>query len=205
MVLLKISIYDLIMKTYFTADPHYGHSNIIKYCKRPFSNVSEMNESMIANWNNVVQNDDDLVYILGDFCNYRDNRSAGIFHRLRGRKILIIGNHDYENHTTLNLPWEKIADYLEVVVDHQRLVLQHYPLMTWNKIGKGALQLYGHLHGRLPGTDKAQDVGVDVFGFKPVSLQDIMRRMRRNPAHPRLPLVNDNNEDNLSLTSRPRP
>ena len=55
------------MKTYFIADTHFNHKNILKYCNRPFSNVKEMNEKLIENWNNTVKKDD-VVYMLGDFC-----------------------------------------------------------------------------------------------------------------------------------------
>ena len=192
------------MTTYFYSDPHFGHGNIIKYCKRPFVDVPHMNETMIANWNARVQNDDDLVYVLGDFCSYRDERALAIFHRLRGRKILLIGNHDRENQTVLDLPWEESADYIEVTVDHQRLVLQHYPLLTWNKIGKNAIQFYGHMHGRLRGTDKQQDVGVDVFDFKPVTMQEVVRRMRKNPPHPKLPYIGEEPDIDDALTTLPR-
>ena len=42
------------MKTFFTSDTHFYHSNIIKYCNRPFADAQDMNETLIANWNNVV-------------------------------------------------------------------------------------------------------------------------------------------------------
>ena len=35
------------MKVFVTADNHFYHKNIIKYCKRPFNSVREMNEYMI--------------------------------------------------------------------------------------------------------------------------------------------------------------
>ena len=40
---------------YFSADQHFSHANIIKYCKRPFNNAQHMNETLIKNWNSVVK------------------------------------------------------------------------------------------------------------------------------------------------------
>ena len=54
------------MNRYFTADTHFGHGNIIKYCNRPFKNHLEMDDELIRRWNNVVSNEDE-VYHLGDF------------------------------------------------------------------------------------------------------------------------------------------
>lgn len=50
---------------YFTADTHFGHENIIKFCDRPFASVEEMDETLIANWNGRVRAND-TVFILGD-------------------------------------------------------------------------------------------------------------------------------------------
>ena len=55
------------MAIMYISDLHFGHANIIKIDKRPFSDVEEMNQKMIENWNNKVKSDD-WVYILGDFC-----------------------------------------------------------------------------------------------------------------------------------------
>lgn len=46
----------------FTADTHFGHANIIRFCDRPFTDIEAMNESLIANWNRKVTNSD-TVYI----------------------------------------------------------------------------------------------------------------------------------------------
>jgi len=45
---------------------NFSHTNIVKYCNRPFANIHEHDETLIANWNSVVKPDDD-IYHLGDF------------------------------------------------------------------------------------------------------------------------------------------
>jgi calcineurin-like phosphoesterase family protein len=96
---------------WLTSDPHFFHRNVIRYCNRRFyggflgwilrvltgrvteAAVLEMNEAIIRNWNAVVSDDDD-VYILGDFG--MSSRSVEvILPRLKGRKHLILGNHDF--------------------------------------------------------------------------------------------------------------
>ena len=75
---------------YLTADLHFGHENIIKYCNRPFNDVHEMNNTLINNWNSIV-NEDDLIFCLGDFSFREADRYAKY---LNGEIILIRGNHD---------------------------------------------------------------------------------------------------------------
>lgn len=51
---------------YFTSDLHLGHANSIEFTNRPFSNVDEMNETLVRNINDIVSKKDEL-WILGDF------------------------------------------------------------------------------------------------------------------------------------------
>lgn len=53
------------MATWFTADLHLGHTNIIRYSARPFLDAEAMNRALIDGWNEVVEDDDD-VWVLGD-------------------------------------------------------------------------------------------------------------------------------------------
>jgi calcineurin-like phosphoesterase family protein len=78
---------------YFTSDHHFWHTNIIKYCNRPFVSVEEMNEALIQNWNDLVLPEDE-VYYLGDFS--MAARPVEIYtSRLNGIKYLVPGNHDF--------------------------------------------------------------------------------------------------------------
>ena len=72
---------------------HFGHSRIIEYCGRPFSSAEQMDEILINNWNRCVRSDDD-VFVLGDFALCNKARMIELGKRLKGRKTLILGNHD---------------------------------------------------------------------------------------------------------------
>lgn len=80
-------------KTWLTSDLHFGHANVIKYCNRPFLDVNEMNEILIKNWNEVVSLED-TIYVLGDFA-MAARYVEQVLPRLNGKKILILGNHDF--------------------------------------------------------------------------------------------------------------
>ena len=50
---------------WFCSDWHLGHKNIIKLSNRPFSSIEQHDETIINNYNKVV-NREDNVYFLGD-------------------------------------------------------------------------------------------------------------------------------------------
>jgi calcineurin-like phosphoesterase family protein len=146
------------------------------HCRRDlhFASVEEMDERMIAEWNAVVGSKDE-VWHLGDFA-YRCSLeyAEGIFKRLRGRKHLVIGNHEQRGR---RLAWESQQAYKEITVDNRDLVLFHYSMRSWNRQHHGSVHLYGHSHGSLAPLGLSLDVGVDCWGFRPVSLDEILARL----------------------------
>jgi calcineurin-like phosphoesterase family protein len=152
----------------FTADNHFNHRNILKYCNRPFETIEDMNFVLIENWNSVVTEKDD-VYVLGDFC-FKSGNNQEILSSLKGRKYLIEGNHDDE---AIKLKgWKWVKKYYELKTNGNRFTLLHYPMRSW----KGSYHLYGHCHGRLENDrlPKSCDVGVDCWDYTPVSMDDIL-------------------------------
>jgi calcineurin-like phosphoesterase family protein len=161
------------MKTFFTADPHFSHENIIRYTNRPFKNAHEMNKTITENWNEVV-NQGDLVYVLGDVSMSKETSLfEKILSKLNGNKILILGNHDKLT------PWQ----YLEVGFDsvHTSLVIDdmficHDPAMVSCVDYKK--NLVGHIHGLWDEMiskkgQKLINVGVDVRDFCPIPLEKV--------------------------------
>ena len=116
---------------YFISDTHFCHKNIIKGCNRPFENVTQMNDAMIANWNRVVGSADE-VYMLGDFC-YKGTieQTHEILDLLNGKKHLIIGNHDlYLKKQDFNKSaFTSISHYHELSYLDARFILFHYPII----------------------------------------------------------------------------
>lgn len=84
------------MATFWTADTHHNHRNILVHCPargERWSCVAEMDEALVANWNSVV-GPEDTVYHLGDVAMGKIVESLTVIPRLNGRKLLVPGNHD---------------------------------------------------------------------------------------------------------------
>lgn len=171
------------MTVYFTADLHLGHAGIIRMTRRPFASVEEHDSALVALWNGRVGPKDE-VHVLGDFA-FRGSpeRTRKLFASLRGRKHLVIGNHDGRD--TLELPWDSPpVHYREVAAEGggPKLVLSHYALRNaWNGWFRGSCALFGHHHGRMPANSRSLDVGVDCWNYAPVSWPEIKARMAASP------------------------
>jgi len=166
---------------FFTADTHFGHANIIKYLDRPFSSISDMDYSIIYNWNDNIDKDD-TIYHLGDFAwrnieNYRNH--------LNGKIHLILGNHDRLKRHEFKL-FESVSPYKEIRVGKQTIVLMHYAMRVWNKSHFGSWHLFGHSHGTLPQPENylGMDVGVDCWDFRPISFDDVKHELSKIPFIP---------------------
>ena len=174
---------DLI---YFTADTHFGHMNILEFCNRPFIDVEEMNETLIENWNHRVKGND-TVYILGDMF-FRCLGAEMILKRLRGKKRLIIGNHDgsWMNQIENSKYFVGVDHFLEISDGKRALIMCHYPLLTW-KHAKKSYMIHGHIHNDtsedlsplLHKRDNVLNAGVDINHFTPVTFDELLENNRR--------------------------
>jgi len=162
------------MNIFFTADLHLGHDNIRKHCGRPFDTVEEMDEAIISNWNRTVSARD-LVYVVGDFALRNHNLHLA---RLKGKKILIKGNHDKMSQDCLR-NFTEVHQLLARKIDQQLIVMCHYCMLVWPSSCHGAWHLYGHSHGRIKEFSNLPrcDVGMDVWDFVPASWDAIKKKL----------------------------
>ena len=181
-------------KLFLTSDSHLGHFNICKYCHRPFQSRSEMDHTLIKNWNAVVP-EDGIVVHCGDFMlphNEDIKEYNKYLNQLHGRVLLLRGNHDRASLDWVSDKLIAVRDQAMIIVDGVKIFAQHYPCAAFT----GDYHVYGHIHTLADGTcygidgdvtkmmrKNTYDVGVDQNGYTPVSywqLCDIFRKKMNN-------------------------
>ncbi len=159
---------------FFVSDMHFGHKNIIEFCKRPYDSVEHMDAELVWRWNDVVGSAD-TVYHLGDWAFHNYERIG----ELNGKIFSVPGNHDHERAKKL-LPFlangfTEEVHYLKVSPD-RRFVLCHYPFESWRREYK--YHLHGHAHGTSGVHPNRLDVGIDATKhYAPMHIDDVMQNL----------------------------
>lgn len=154
------------MPIFLIADLHFDDVNIMNYENRPFQTVSEMNETIIRNWNSVV-GENDRVYLLGDIGNEQ------YISRLNGIKYLVKGNHDTQDNAVYReYGFAEVYD-LPVILEGFWM-LSHEPLYVNRNMPYA--NIYGHIHDN-PNYKTCSSHGYCVsaerIGYTPVTLEKI--------------------------------
>lgn len=184
------------MTTWFTADQHFNHKNLVTKGKRKFDSVEQMDDYMIDRWNRIVK-PDDTVYQLGDFTLQKSPKIFQMYlDQLNGNVKFVTAGHDKWVRTyhydagiilpplhTIKVKWPYDQDIVYIT-------LCHYPMWSWERSHYGMPHFHGHTHGNIGMHSKAGnypvianikdagtriDVGVDVWGFSPVDLDTLLR------------------------------
>lgn len=169
---------------WLTSDQHDGHTNIIKYTNRPFSNVFEMTNALIKNWNDIIS-DETIVYNLGDVSFGRTDSCLRFLSLLKGKIYLAKGNHDKRvvlSKKYLRDRFEDIQDLYTIETDKYIINMCHYELSSIIKTDKIIVNLHGHRHSKNFLYENGQfriDVGVDAWDYKPVKLIDILDKIEK--------------------------
>lgn len=169
------------MRRWVIADLHFGHTNVIAYCNRPFSDADEMDKSLINKWNNVVSKDD-IVYILGDFTlSRKKDYIESIVSKLNGYKVLVMGNHD-------NL---KPKQYIELgfttamrrpIMIDPGVLLMHEPPEESIIVPEYKF-IFGHVHNKPCFADDYSNcycVSADRIDFTPIDLDKLIKSLKTN-------------------------
>jgi len=168
------------MMKFFVSDTHFGHANVIKLCNRPFKTVEEMDEALIERWNKVVTKCDD-VYLLGDFAFRASIPVEYYLDRLKGKKHLIVGNHDsfWTKKVDLSKYFVSVDNMTIVDTGKGKATLCHYPLLEFDS----KFMIHGHIHNKgkglpyweyLASMPNVLNAGVDINDFEPVLIDRLV-------------------------------
>lgn len=159
------------MARFITSDPHFEHDNLRDFCKprKRFKNVTEMNETIVKNWNSVVTNND-TVYLLGDI---GLGKPADVFNwlvQLKGTIYIVKGNHDNSKllkyiikHSPLlhGQPKFRLIEMGTIIkADGIQYYLTHYP-QGLGEHRANLRNLCGHIHENPARDANVLNVGMD--------------------------------------------
>jgi calcineurin-like phosphoesterase family protein len=175
---------------HFVADTHFWHGGMLKYSKRSYVSIEQMNDDIIKRWNERVD-PTDTVYHLGDLSFSGLEKTVSIVGQLNGHIKLVPGNHDNPQ-MIRRLEEMKLIEVMPPLHElktttHGRFVLCHFPLLSWNLMHHGGFHLHGHSHGNLhdDGLSRRMDVGIDAHGRgAPISIDLIVQHLRERPGVP---------------------
>lgn len=160
-------------KVFLISDTHFGHKNLINFKRadgsplRPFSQVDEMNGTLIKNWNSVVS-PEDKVYHLGDVT--INVKSLDLLYNLNGTKILIKGNHDIQSLKCYLPHFKDIRGSHEL----DGLLLTHIPVSETQKYRYRG-NIHGHLHEKNLKDPWYYNVSVEQINYTPIPFETIQQ------------------------------
>jgi len=172
---------------YFTSDYHFGHSNILDYCNRPYSNRDDMCTGMVKRTNSRCT-ENDTLYHIGDFCSVgpvngvEGSRAVCEYYEslIAPKVVHVLGNHDKNNKT------KDGVDYAVMRFGGMNVLLIHKPIDCCRLTclpREIDMVLCGHVHKTFQAAVidglYHYNVGVDVNDFYPLSKPAIIKRYRR--------------------------
>lgn len=152
---------------WFISDTHFGHAKVVEYCSRPFRNVTDMNERLIANWNGLIRSEEQ-VFVIGDVALGSFEEACEIIKSLHGYKILIRGNHDRSIEKMFQMGFDQVYNELDLELKDGRLALLRHKPQLWGDINPRQLQIHGHDHGGPKSVGRRMNVCVDLWDYRPV-------------------------------------
>ena len=191
------------INVWITSDTHYSHKNICRGVTawrtkegeipvsqtRDFATIEKMNSTIVNNINEVVGQDDMLIH-LGDWSFGGFEQIREFWDRIICKNVhLVLGNHDHHienNRDGSQGLFKSVSHYNTLEIGQFKFRLMHYPISSWDGLGKGVMHLHGHCH--LPNNLKLSkgqrmDVGMDGHTeFRPYNVyREVVPLLRNRP------------------------
>jgi len=179
-----LDIESIGKKVWLTSDLHFGHETVWEGCDRPGKNVDKMDALLLRNMREKV-GEKDVLIVAGDLTLFGENKQRFVermIEQMPGTKILVYGNHDrFKPRWYLNRGFVLAATSLVlpggVLVTHDPVDATVWP--------HDRPVLCGHVHRLFRKIENVVNVGVDVWNYEPVLLEDALELAGDEPREPR--------------------
>jgi calcineurin-like phosphoesterase family protein len=152
-----------IIMDYVFSDPHFGHTRLRLVGRPEFESDEQMHETIVKNYNRAIVEDNVRVYWLGDLG--EKEFIEAFVPKMRGYKILILGNHDKFGKSYYQKYFDEVHD--TGIFWNKRILLSHHPL----PVEKGFINVHGHTHLIDVETGQHFNVCVERTDYKPVAMK----------------------------------
>lgn len=162
---------------YFISDLHLGHEGSLNWARdyREGETMEEMHDWLVSQWNSVVKNKRDLVWVLGDIS--FDIESLLVLNQMNGRKKMVQGNHDPFQHSVYKDYFEKVVAYEK----YKGFWLSHMPIDEFDIVNcRVRGNIHGHLHQSVTGKSHHCNVCVEQCKGVPVNFQHILEYFKED-------------------------
>lgn len=190
------------MSLYLLSDTHFEHSNIIKYCDRPFDSCSKMNKAMVNNWNSKVSYNDDVLFC-GDLAMSGVDTVRNLSRKLNGNMTLLVGNHD--DFSREQVPFTVLkSTYFSHEYDGKKyeFYCSHWPPRYQEITNRtdsrcepkysnppewfDGWRIHGHVHNNdtkefpfVNHTRKTVNIGVELTGYTPIGIDELIEILQQ--------------------------
>ena len=165
-------------ETWIWSDLHLGDDTVIEHGNRPFEKMEAMNAALVEAWRTTVAPSDTIVN-LGDVTRAMTpwRKKAGTLRGLPGRKIVVLGNHDFTGKGGVPDLGEDELYVTMISPGKPTLLLTHLPL---HEVPGGMVNVHGHSHrAEEKQSGPYVNVCVERTEYRPIQMSELRKRARK--------------------------
>ena len=151
---------------YIFGDMHLGDRGMFaRTYSKTFETQEQYQQELISRWNKIVTEENKIVFLLGDLGQRSDIQK--VIPQLRGRKYLILGNHDTYGKSFYNDLFVEVFD--APVFIGRRCVLSHHPI----PVEPGVVNIHGHTHDVFLASELHFNACPEHHEYKPLNIKKL--------------------------------
>ncbi|TKX84681.1 hypothetical protein EXE43_17595 [Halorubrum sp. SS5] len=171
------------MSVYLISDTHFNDSEILGSSPRDFDNISDMNQTLLQNWNNTVSESDSVLF--GGDLGHSDISKQEFWnwlYKVNSTELVLRGNHDPYTRSELDHTEFPISFKETFEFSHDSFDFCYSHKFSGIPDDFEGWHIHGHVHHKQPFLEidtKRINVSADVLGYHPISLEELINAIEQ--------------------------